>query len=51
MFSKRVFFHWYQRDGMEEQQFTEARECLAALEKDYQDIEAANFEEDEQLLE
>jgi len=48
MYRRRAFVHWYVSEGMEEGEFAEARENLAALERDYVELGSDSFPEEEE---
>jgi len=47
MYSQRAYVHWYVGEGMEEGEFSEAREDLGFLEKDYLDVVTEQASDDQ----
>jgi len=50
MYSQRAYVHWYVGEGMEEGEFSEAREDIGFLQKDYLDVvteQASDVDDDE----
>lgn len=45
MFEKRAFVHWYLSEGMEEEDFIDARDNLLQLELDYIDVATETTDE------
>jgi len=50
MYAKRAYVHHFVSEGMEEGEFAEARDDLAALEKDYQELSKDSVEDEESMI-
>lgn len=48
MFRRKAFLHWFTGEGMDEMEFTEAESNLQDLIAEYQQYEAAGYDEDEE---
>uniref|UniRef100_A0A183ANG6 Tubulin alpha chain n=1 Tax=Echinostoma caproni TaxID=27848 RepID=A0A183ANG6_9TREM len=50
LYQKRAFVHWFVSEGMEEAEFTEAREDMSVLEKDYLEVtQTTKFAEEQEM--
>jgi tubulin alpha len=47
MYSSRAYAFWFVREGQDEDEMTDSRENLAALEKDYQEAAQEDNEENQ----
>nr|Q962P8.1 RecName: Full=Tubulin alpha-6 chain [Naegleria pringsheimi]AAK84065.1 alpha-tubulin TUBA3 [Naegleria gruberi] len=50
LYAKRAYVHHFVSEGMEEGEFAEAREDLAALEKDYTELASNSVNEEDSML-
>jgi len=49
MYAKRAFVHWFVGEGMESGEFSETRENMAALEKDYEEVASNTLNDDNEF--
>ncbi len=46
MYNRRAFVHWFVGEGLESGEFSECRENLAALEKDFEEVSLHSLNSD-----